>query len=95
MNLLDAVVYEVNADPSAWTPETWDVLEAAFYVQFAPMDDGWINPTVESVDETTIMFRCFYDNYDNDGYDEDGEYHEEDDDSWYFSLDRETGEFDR
>lgn len=85
-------------NPETWTGENWKALHAIFDAQFAPVYQnigGFENPTVESVDETYITFRCFYDGFDNDGHDEDGEYHEGDDNSWHFTLNRKTGEFDR
>lgn len=94
MNLIE----ELAKEPDTWTDDVWSALESAFYEQFAPVHQsigGWENPTVESVDKEYITFRCFYNDFDNDGYDEDGEYHEENDDVWRFTLNRKTGEFDR
>ena len=42
---------------------------------------GFCNPVVEYEDERSIIFRCHYDNYDNE------------EDSWHWELVKSTGEF--
>lgn len=75
----------IRTSPKKWTSEQWQQLAAMFEVQNAPVYDsigGFFNPTVEDEDAQEITFRCFYHGYDNE------------DDSWHFTLDRQTGRFD-
>lgn len=59
------------------------ILESLFIEQYGDRcTGGFVNPTVESDNGNDILFRCYYNNYDND-----------EDDVWFYGFDRKTGEF--
>jgi hypothetical protein len=70
--------------PDIWTDGDWAAIEAEFYRQRALVHSDtseFLNPTIESISEAGIVFRCYCDGCDNE------------EDSWHFTLDRKTGEF--
>jgi hypothetical protein len=57
-------------------------LEELFAEQYGDLAcGGFLNPTVESDDGVDILFRCFYDNFDNE------------DDSWHYGYCRKSRQF--
>lgn len=73
----------IQRHPEQWLESDWETVEKEFYEQMSPvMKDigGFFNPTTESVNENTISFRCFYNNFDNE------------DEIWYWHINKKTGE---
>lgn len=64
------------------TKLNFDELEKIFRSQYGDLPTGgFINPTVESDDGDEIIFKCFYDNHDNEN------------DSWHYGYSRSTNQF--
>ena len=70
----------VMNDPSIWTPEQWWALKCEHAQKFHDIG-ALYNPEVRGIDDGSIEFWCYYDNFDNE------------DDGWYWNLDRKTCEF--
>jgi hypothetical protein len=60
----------------------WEELELLFEEQFGDLPvGGWLNPTFEHESHGDLIFRCYYDNFDNE------------EDSWHYSYDVRTKQF--
>ena len=70
----------VMNDPSTWTSEQWWALGCEHERNFSDIG-GLENPEVRGIDDDYIEFWCYYNNFDNE------------DDGWYWNLNRKTCEF--
>lgn len=58
------------------------LIRAKFEEQFPHLPNGgFYNPTVEDFDDGRVVFRCFYNDFDNE------------EDAWHWTYDQATGEF--
>lgn len=58
------------------------MMKIVFIKQYGELcTGGFENPTVEHDDGNDILFRCFYNGYDNE------------EDAWHYGFNRKTGEF--
>lgn len=60
----------------------WNKLNKLFLEQYGELPiGGWLNPTLEYVENGVMGFRCFYDGFDND------------DDCWHYTFDVQAQQF--
>jgi len=57
----------------------WDELENLFAAQYGELPcGGWLNPTFDHMEGDNPIFRCYYNNFDNE------------EDCWYYGYDPAT-----